>query len=65
VISEIDIWRVAKLTLRRYGDEAMVESAIRAEELAKEGDVAGAAVWLRIIDAIDHLASEAPSGPVH
>jgi hypothetical protein len=34
VIPEIDIWRVANLMLKRYGDEADIESAIRAEELA-------------------------------
>jgi uncharacterized protein len=28
VIPEIDIWRVASLTLKRYGDEADIESAI-------------------------------------
>ena len=35
VIPEIDIWRVAYLMLKRYGDEADIESAIRAEELAE------------------------------
>jgi len=33
VIPEIDIWRVAKLMLDRYGDEAEAESARRADEL--------------------------------
>ena len=37
VIPEIDIWRVAYLMLKRYGDEADIESAIRAEEVAEEG----------------------------
>ena len=36
MIPEIDIWRVANLMLKRYGDEADIESAIRAEELAEE-----------------------------
>jgi hypothetical protein len=52
VIPEIDIWRVANLMLKRYGDEADVESAIRAEELAEEGDHNGAAVWRRVSNAI-------------
>ena len=43
MIPEIDIWRVAYLMLKRYGDEADIESAIRAEELAEEGDHNGAA----------------------
>jgi hypothetical protein len=37
VIPEIDIWRVANLMLKRYGNEAEIESAIRAEELAEAG----------------------------
>ena len=31
MIPEIDIWRVATLVLKRYGDEAIMESAKRAE----------------------------------
>jgi hypothetical protein len=52
VIPEIDIWRVANLVLKRYGDNAEVESARRADELAKAGDSAGVAVCYRIIDAV-------------
>jgi hypothetical protein len=65
VIPEIDIWRVANLMLKRYGNAALVESARRADELAAAGDTAGLAVWHRIIDAIGQLANTTPSGPVH
>jgi hypothetical protein len=65
MIPEIDIWRVANLMLRHYGDEANVEGAIRAEELFEEGDHNGAAVWLRVIDAIAQLLNTTPPGPVH
>jgi len=44
VIPEIDIWRVANLMLKRYGEEADIESAIRAEELAEKGDWTGEAI---------------------
>ena len=47
MIPEIDIWRVANLMLKRYGDRAEEESAIRTQELALNGDSAGAAVWRR------------------
>jgi hypothetical protein len=50
VIPEVDIWHVANLMLTRYGDAAKAESAKRADELAADGDLAGVAVWLRIID---------------
>ena len=65
MIPEIDIWRVASLTLKRYGDEADIESALRAEELFEEGDHNGAAVWRRVIDAIAELLNTTPPGPVH
>jgi len=60
VIPEIDIWRVAYLMLKRYGDEADIESAIRAEELAEEGDHNGAAVWWLVTSAIEQLANRTP-----
>ena len=52
MIPEIDIWRVAFLMLKRYGDETETESAIRSAELAEAGDSAGTAVWRRVTDAI-------------
>jgi hypothetical protein len=47
------------------GDGAMAESAKRAEELAADGDLAGVATWLRVIDAIRQLAITTPVGPLH
>ena len=65
MIPEIDIWRVAYLMLKRCGDEADIESAIRAEELFEEGDHDGSADWRRVIDAIAQLLNTTPPGPVH
>jgi hypothetical protein len=65
VIPEIDIWRAAQLMLKRYGDEALDESAVRADELAAAGDDDGAAVWRRITAAIEQLANTKPPGPPH
>jgi len=64
VIPEIEIWRVANLMLTRFGDQARAESAKSAEERAADGDLAGVAVWLRIIDAIGQLAITTPLGSV-
>jgi hypothetical protein len=50
VISEIDIWRVANLMLKRHGAAAQVESARRADELAAARDAMGVAFWLRVVD---------------
>ena len=51
--------------LKRYGENAHMKSAARADELAADGDHYGAAVWRRITDAVAQLASTTPSGPVH
>ena len=65
MIPEIDIWRVANLMLTCYRDEAVAEGAKRAEELAADGDHAGVAFWLRVIDAVRQLAITTPVGPLH
>ena len=41
VIREIEIWRVAMLTVNRYAAEAEANSFGRAKELTEEGDHAG------------------------
>ena len=65
MIPEIDIWRAANLMLKRYGDEALEESAARADELAAQEDHNGAVVWRRITAAVGQLANQTPSGPLH
>jgi len=39
-----DIWAAALLVVKRYGDDAMVETAERADPLLEEGDMAGAGI---------------------
>jgi hypothetical protein len=64
MIPEIDIWRVANLMLKRYGDLAEVESARRADELWEVGDAA-VAVWRRVMGAVRQLVNVTPPGPLH
>src|SRR5215472_7566238 len=64
MIPEIDIWRVANLMLKRYGDNSEVESARRADELWEDGDAAGVVVWRRVMGAVRQLANTTPLGPV-
>jgi hypothetical protein len=59
VIREIEIWRAAVLMVNRYADEAEAN----AEELASEGDHAGAAIWRRITVAIEQLTDT--TGPLN
>ena len=65
MIPEIDIWWAAQLMLKRYGDNALEESAARANELALSGDDDGATTWRRTMAAVEQLASKTPSDRVH
>ena len=44
----------------RYGDDAMLEAAVRADQL-QAGDSQGALTWHRILDAIERLQAKAPA----
>jgi hypothetical protein len=55
MIDDPDILRAAKLLIDQHGDDAAIRAAQRADELADEGDMDGAAVWRRILEAIDEL----------
>ena len=65
MIPEIDIWRVANLMLKRYGEDAQAESAKRADEFAEIVDEGGAAIWRRVTRAAAELANTTPSGMPH
>ncbi len=44
--------------MERYGDDAPIEAAMRADELMEAGDIEGAAVWKRIGKAVEELLSK-------
>ena len=53
--------------VKRYGVVAILEAAARANQLAEDGDPAGAASWHRILNAIERLQARKPAGdePIH
>ena len=55
MISDIDIWRSANVMVKRYGEDAALEAAKRADELLEAGDVDGCTVWKRIVAAVEDL----------
>ena len=61
MIPDIDIWRAAMILVKRYGDDATVEAAQRADKLQEDGDHDGAITWHRILDAIGRLQAKAPA----
>ena len=50
-----DIWRSAKALIDSYGDDATIHAAMRADELLAQGDLGGAGMWRRVLDAVKEL----------
>jgi hypothetical protein len=65
LLDERDIWLTATAMMKRFGDDAIVESAMRADELSAEGDLDGARVWKRVIACVQLLMTTTPVGQVH
>ncbi len=53
--SDLDIYRTAKLLVDKHGAEAPIHAAMRADAMLKRGDMDGAAMWRRVIKAIEEL----------
>ena len=63
MIPEIDIFRVAHLLVKRHGEDAPIEAAMRADAMLDRGDLGGYAAWKRIVKAVEELLSkERPAG---
>jgi len=60
MISDPDIWRAAQLIVKRHGADAPIVAAQRADELFNEGDLDGAAIWKRILHAVEELQRVKP-----
>jgi hypothetical protein len=61
VIPDRYIWAAALAIMKRYGDDAMLEAAQRADQLLEEGHMGRAEMWHRILNAIERLQARAPT----
>ncbi|MEE8099722.1 MAG: hypothetical protein V3T13_07285 [Hyphomicrobium sp.] len=61
MVSDLDIYRSAKLLIGRYGPQASVHAAMEADRLLAEGDMAGKRTWVRIMWAIEELERIEPA----
>ena len=59
-VSELDIWRSARLLIDQHGDEAAIHAAMRADDLLDDGEVDGSSVWKRVVKAIEGLLDQGP-----
>ncbi len=53
--SDLDIFRTANVLIREHGDDAALEAAQRADAMLEKGDMEGAAVWRRVLKAVEEL----------
>ncbi len=60
MLTDIDIYRSAKLLIDQHGQDASHEAARRADALRDKGDLDRQAVWLRIRAAVVELSRDSP-----
>ncbi len=61
--SDLDIYRSAQVLVRRRGEDAPTEVAMRADAMLEKGDLGGYAAFQRIVRAAEELLSkERPPG---
>ena len=61
VTSDLDIYRTAHALIQRHGDATVIEAAMKSDALLDKGDLDGAAVWRRIVAAVNELQREEPA----
>ena len=55
VTTDLDIYRSAQVLIREHGKGAAQEASRRADAMLEKGDMKGAAVWRRVLRAVEEL----------
>ncbi len=58
MIPDLDIYRAAQALVKHHGQDAPIHAAMRADAMLEKGDLAGYAVWKRIVKAVEELLSK-------
>ena len=61
MIPDLDIYRSAQVLVKRHGQDAPIQAAMRADELLEKGDMDGYDVWKRILRAVEELRRVGPT----
>ena len=64
MIEPLVIWRAANEMVRRHGALALLECAIRADEMLENGDLAGQSVWLAVRRAAKSVLRNGPPNDI-
>jgi len=51
-VADEDVWRAAHLMIKRYGDNAVMEAAMRSNEALNQGDMFNYHLWFSVMTAI-------------
>ncbi len=63
--SDLDIWRSAQALVKRHGQDAPIQAAMRADAMLEAGDLDAYAVWKRILRAVAEPQRTTPGAQVH
>ena len=58
--TDLDIYRSAHALIQQHGDAAAIEAAMKADAMLDKGDLDGAAVWRRIVAAVNEMQRAEP-----
>ena len=58
--AEPHIWRTAKLMIDRFGDDASTCAEMNSGNFLEVGDLDGAKLWARIVEAVEELQRVEP-----
>lgn len=59
-VSDLDVYRSARLLIDQHGDEAPIHAAVQADAMLERGDLDGSAVWRRVVAVIKELQRSEP-----
>ncbi len=60
MIPDLDIYRSANVIVKRHGQDAPIEAAMRADAMLETGNLGGYAVWRRILRVVGVLQGTVP-----
>ncbi len=60
MIPDLDIYRAATVIIKRYGEDAPIHAAMRADAMLEVGDLDGYAAWRRILRDVEELQRAEP-----
>ena len=64
MISDLNVYRSANILVDRHGTETPIFAAMHADAMLDNGDLDGAAVWRRIVRAVEELLADKPADGV-